>query len=106
MQLVETMGLCSDPASHPAFDRLLRILSEGPEFLDTNSSVTWEKSVSTRKVQRQRRLTTEEVEELLYAYKAGELIYDLAERFSIHRSTVIEHVRRSGMKFRSKARRF
>lgn len=95
------MGLCSNPASHPAFDRLLRILSEGADFQPENMAVTWEKSVSARRMQVQHRLKPEEIDELVYAYQAGELIEDLAARFSIHRTTVIEHVKRNGLKLRS-----
>jgi DNA-binding NarL/FixJ family response regulator len=99
--MVEAKGLLSNPASRPAFDRLLHILSDGADFLPENSAVTWENSTSVRKHQKQHRLKPEEIDDLVYAYQAGELVEDLAARFSIHRTTVIEHVRRSGIKMRN-----
>ncbi|HEY1644794.1 MAG TPA: hypothetical protein VGF75_00225 [Candidatus Saccharimonadales bacterium] len=50
----------------------------------------------------QHRLKPEEIDQLVNAYKAGELVKDLADRFLIHRTTVIEHVKRSGVKLRNR----
>jgi hypothetical protein len=44
---------------------------------------------------RQRRLSVVQVAELTAAYRSGVAINDLAERFKIHRSTVLEHLNRS-----------
>jgi DNA-binding MarR family transcriptional regulator len=54
-------------------------------------------------MQRQHRLKPEEIDELVHAYKAGELIKDLADRFSIHRSTVMAHLQRRDVRLRGKA---
>ncbi len=44
---------------------------------------------------RQRRLLPAQVAELTTAYESGAAINDLAERFGIRRSTVLEHLNRS-----------
>jgi DNA-directed RNA polymerase specialized sigma24 family protein len=44
---------------------------------------------------RQRRLPPAQVAELTTAYESGAAINDLAKRFGIHRSTVLEHLNRS-----------
>lgn len=54
---------------------------------------------SSRRVQR--RLTADEIDELLEAYVAGEPICDIAARHSVHRTTVIAHVTRRGLLRRS-----
>jgi hypothetical protein len=56
-------------------------------------------SSSTRRVQR--RLSSNEVDELLGAYVAGDLVHDIAVRHGVHRSTVIGHVTRRGLPRRS-----
>ena len=40
------------------------------------------------------------MEALIDSYKAGATVYDLARRFGIHRTTVSQHLRRSGVKMR------
>lgn len=94
------MRLCSNPSICPAFERLLEFTQGLPLSQPVNEALDWESSVSKRK-QRQHHLKPDEVSDLVWAYKAGELVEDLADRFSIHRTTVIEHVRRSGLKLRS-----
>lgn len=49
----------------------------------------------------QRRLTTDEIDELLEAYVAGESVRDIAARHGVHRTTVIGHVTRRGIPRRS-----
>lgn len=44
--------------------------------------------------QRQLRLTSSQVDELVKARQEGALIRELAERFGIHRTTVMEHLKR------------
>ena len=46
--------------------------------------------------QRQRHLTPDEVFNLLVAYEQGGTINELAATFGIHRTTVLEHIRRQG----------
>ena len=38
--------------------------------------------------------------ELLHRYREGATVYDLAERFHIHRTTVCGHLHRQGVKLR------
>jgi DNA-binding transcriptional ArsR family regulator len=47
-----------------------------------------------------RRLSESEVTELITGYREGRTVYDLAERFHIHRTTVSQHLRRRGVKMR------
>jgi DNA-directed RNA polymerase specialized sigma24 family protein len=51
-------------------------------------------------MQRQRRLTTGEIETLVRAYEAGDTISALVERFHVSRATVMAHLRRAGVKTR------
>jgi DNA-binding transcriptional ArsR family regulator len=41
-----------------------------------------------------------DVTELITQYRGGATVYDLAERYSIHRSTVSAHLHRRGVKMR------
>jgi transposase len=47
-----------------------------------------------------RRLSFEEVAALVDGYQEGATVYELAERFKIHRVTVSEHLRRQGVEMR------
>lgn len=49
------------------------------------------------KLQRQRRLSKDEVAQLASDYKAGKTVRELAELYHIHRTTVMDHLRRSGI---------
>lgn len=51
--------------------------------------------------QTQRRLKPDEIEGLLAAYVAGDLIRDIAARFGVSRTTVIGHVTRNKLPRRS-----
>jgi len=51
--------------------------------------------------QTQRRLKPDEIDGLLTAYLAGDLVRDIAARFGVNRTTVIGHVTRSGLPRRS-----
>lgn len=55
----------------------------------------------TRRVQR--RLTPTETDEMLAAYDAGDRVIDIAARFGVSRTTVIDHVGRRGLPRRSDA---
>jgi DNA-binding CsgD family transcriptional regulator len=54
--------------------------------------------------QSQRRLKPTEIDQLLAAYTAGELVNDIAVRFGVSRTTVIGHVTRRGLPRRSEPR--
>lgn len=47
-----------------------------------------------RPKQAQRRLRSEQIEELVVAYQAGATVYELADRFKIHRQTVSDLLKR------------
>jgi IS30 family transposase len=52
---------------------------------------------------RQRRLTAVELAKLSAAYRDGTPVNDLATQFRVHRSTVLDHLNRSGMPRRYRA---
>ena len=45
-------------------------------------------------------LSAEDVEVLIDGYKDGATVYELARRLGIHRTTVSQHLRRSGVRMR------
>jgi DNA-binding CsgD family transcriptional regulator len=51
--------------------------------------------------QSQRRLKPAEIDQLLTAFTAGQLVNDIAARFGVSRTTVIGHVTRRGLPRRS-----
>ena len=51
--------------------------------------------------QRQQRLKTSEIDQLVESYLAGDLIRDIAARFGVSRTTVIGQVNRRGLPRRS-----
>jgi DNA-binding transcriptional ArsR family regulator len=56
--------------------------------------------VEVRPIQVQHRLDPSQVAELVAGYQGGATIEDLAERFGVHRTTVMAHLDRSGVKRR------
>lgn len=50
-----------------------------------------------RTVQSQRRLSPEELDDLVSAYVAGATVKDLATRFGVHRHTIAAHLDRAGV---------
>lgn len=50
--------------------------------------------------QRVRRLSEDEVDQLVSGYQQGDSVYTLGRRFGIHRVTVSEHLRRAGIETR------
>ena len=56
-------------------------------------------ATSIRRVQR--RLTSDDIDEILTAYMAGDLVHDIAVRHGVHRSTVMDHVTRRRLPRRS-----
>jgi hypothetical protein len=47
--------------------------------------------------QHQHRLETQQVLQLVAAYVAGATVQDLTQQFAIHRTTVLEHLKRQGV---------
>jgi len=58
-----------------------------------------------RTVQRQRRLTPSEIVSLAQEYAAGATVNRLADRFGVHRTTVLMHLERQGISRRRCVRR-
>lgn len=58
-------------------------------------------AISGSKRQNQRRLKPGEIDGLLAAYGAGDRVIDIAARFGVSRTTVIDHVTRRGLPRRS-----
>ena len=54
-------------------------------------------SGSAKRPNRARRLTAEQIDELVDAYKAGATAKELGERFKIHKTTVGKHLRARGV---------
>lgn len=50
--------------------------------------------------QKQRRLDKDEIERLIAAYKAGSTVYQLAERWGCHRTTVSQCLKSHGVRMR------
>ena len=75
------------------------LLNLSPEALDL-----WKQPIPTtppspsrlaRKLQRQRRLVFDNVQQLILRYQGGRTVAQLAKEFGIHRTTVIAHIHRS-----------
>jgi transposase-like protein len=54
-----------------------------------------------RDTQVQRRFTTRDVDELVAGYETGATVNELAARFGVHRTTVMHHLHRHGVRGRS-----
>ena len=62
-------------------------------------------SQDTRPIQRQHRLSQEEILNLVKQYEAGSTVNRLAHTFGVHRTTVLAHLDRCGIKRRRTLRR-
>jgi DNA-directed RNA polymerase specialized sigma24 family protein len=60
------------------------------------------RSKTMQKRQVQRRLTPEQVEQLVLDYQAGNSMQKLARSWHLHRTTVAEHLRRAGVAVRQR----
>jgi hypothetical protein len=60
------------------------------------------RSKTTGRRQVQRRLTPEEVKQLVAEYQAGDNMVQLAKRWHLHRTTVTDHLRRTGVPVRQR----
>jgi DNA-binding CsgD family transcriptional regulator len=60
------------------------------------------RSRTTLKRQVQRRLTPEQVEQLVIEYQSGKSMQELARSWHLHRTTVVEHLRRAGVSIRQR----
>lgn len=58
--------------------------------------------VISKLVQRQKRLSTDEVSEIVNSYKSGLNIYQLAKQYNCHRTTISYHLKEHGVKMRNR----
>lgn len=65
------------------------------EAVDADTELREAAEPPTRQVQR--RLSPDDVAELVAHYQAGVRVPDLIEQYGIHRTTVLEHLRRQGV---------
>jgi hypothetical protein len=72
---------------------LRRLAAELPALLRRRLR---KKTVTNRQVQR--RLKSEQVDQLVAEYQAGDSMLQLANRWRLHRTTAAEHLRRAGLK--------
>lgn len=78
-------------------NRYLRLTQLHATILGLCSSDSTQPKISYHAPRRrQYRLSPEQVLDLITAYRSGVAVNELAERFSIHRSTVLDHLNRVG----------
>ncbi len=87
--MVELAGRYSNPKTQQLLEALLSLKPTRDENLLRERNA--------RKVQRQRRLTKDEVEEVVKSYEDGSSMQQLAKIWSIHRTTISRHIRKSGV---------
>lgn len=83
-------------------------LANSPEASDEiGADATPEPSGTTtdRTVQKQVRLSSEQVDDLVAAYQAGCSVRDCARDFGVHRTTVMSHLERRGVERRAQGRK-
>jgi DNA-binding CsgD family transcriptional regulator len=79
-------------------NRYLRLTQLHATVLDLCSSNSLQPVISYHAPRRrQHRLSPKQVLDLITAYGSGVAVNELAERFSIHRSTVLDHLNRVGI---------
>ena len=106
--VVDLLGQLSNTLSSLLSQVVEVILAEPEPFVGVSSADNYTESVDLNNKGRlsnpprqvQRRLKPDQIRELVEGYVAGELIDDLAERFLVHRVTVMAHVKRAGVKMR------
>lgn len=54
-------------------------------------------SIRHKVAQKQKRLSKEEIQEIITAYRNGVTIYELAEQFNCHRNTISDNLKRNGI---------
>jgi hypothetical protein len=91
------VALRGGSSNFDAANRLRRLAQELPALLRRRI-----RKSRTRKRQVQRRLTPAQVEQLIGEYQSGDNILKLAKRWRLHRTTVAEHLRRSGISVRKR----
>jgi DNA-binding CsgD family transcriptional regulator len=90
--MVDLLGRLSNPGSEPVGSSVERV---DPPTAAVESRTDH---------QVQRRLGVSEVNKMVDRREAGETIEQLAERFGVHRTTVMAHLRRQGVPRQSRSR--
>ncbi|MDD3035349.1 MAG: hypothetical protein PHO93_00325 [Candidatus Saccharimonadaceae bacterium] len=96
------MGL-SDPDTN-LFERALRYKSNldyKANDVEQQDDEVQERTVK-RLTQQQKILSAEEISKVIEAYKSGLTIYQLAERFDCHRTTISRHLLAQGVEMRNR----
>lgn len=82
----------SEAFSHPSY-QVQRLLDLAETWPDQQGSA----SRGAERCRTARQVSPAEVDELVTAYAAGATVYELAERFGIHRDTIGKHLRARGL---------
>lgn len=96
------MGL-SDPDTN-LFERALRYKNNlGHKAIEAEqqNNNAQEKTIK-RLTQQQKILSSEEISELVTAYKSGLTVYQLAKQFDCHRTTISRHLQAQGVEMRNR----
>jgi lambda repressor-like predicted transcriptional regulator len=81
------------------FAKLVRSVGDEPVMVG-GSAKPQVKPLEDRPYRANRKLSTDELAELVECYRRGSLASELAERYGIHRQTVIAHLKREGVTVR------
>jgi DNA-directed RNA polymerase specialized sigma24 family protein len=94
---VDLRGQFSNPSTRRRLDALIKAIELGrgsDEAVDLALHKTRHAVI--------KKLSASQVDELVAGYEAGATIYQLAARFSIHRTTVSAHLHRKGIELRGR----
>lgn len=96
--MVDLLGRLSRSGPDRGIDRTHACKTSGVRWIGARgSTVEAGEVLPSPPSSRIRRLTSSEVDALVTAYLEGERIEDLADRYGIHRSTVMAKLRRAGV---------
>lgn len=102
--MVEAQGRLSNPSAKQMWVNLQTTLAQHPYCLDRALLILpnlLERKVlvaqTGTKIQRQVRLGEADIIKLVDDYRSGLTVMELSRRYSIHRTTVMDHLRRKGV---------
>jgi DNA-binding XRE family transcriptional regulator len=81
------------------FAKLVRSVGDKPAAVDGSVKPQF-KPLADRPYRANRKLSSDELAELVDCYRHGALASELAEQYGIHRQTVIAHLKREGVAVR------
>ena len=99
-QRVEVTGQQSNLSVKARLDRLHRWAAGVDQVVHSRREPADAKNTTSPGRRRQRCLSDDQVHSLVEAYEAGVAINELAAEFHVHRTTVLDHVKRAGTKRR------